>query len=79
VEVNDLNDARPAPAYTLVNLRLAAEQKTGPWTFGQLLRVDNVFDRKHVASVIVGDAQGRFYEPGPERSLYAGVRASYAF
>ena len=79
VEVNDLNDARPAPAYTLVNLRLSAEQKSGPWTFAQLLRLDNVFDREHIGSVIVGDAQGRYYEAGPERSLYGGVRATYSF
>jgi len=79
VEVNDLNQGETAPAYTLVNLRLSAEQKSGPWTFAQMLRVDNVFDRKHIGSVIVGDAQGRYYEPGPERSLYGGVRATYTF
>ena len=43
------------------------------------LRVDNLFDRKHIGSVIVGDTNGRFYEPGLERSLYAGVNASYRF
>ena len=79
VEVNDLNNDRAAPAYTLFNLRLSAEQRQGPWTFGQLLRVDNVFDRKYVGSVIVGDSNKRYYEPGPERSLYAGVSASYKF
>jgi iron complex outermembrane receptor protein len=79
VEVNDLNNDRAAPAYTLFNLRLAAEQRQGPWTFGQLVRVDNVFDRKYVGSVIVGDSNKRYYEPGPERSLYAGVSASYRF
>src|SRR5690606_35802681 len=64
VHVNDANDERPAPAYTLLNLRVSAEQRHGAWTFGQLLRVDNVFDRRHVGSVIVGDGNGRFYEPG---------------
>ena len=77
--VNDLNDARPAPAYTLFNLRLSAEQTTGRWRFSQLLRLDNVFDREHVAAVIVGAANGRYYEPGPTRSWYAGARASYSF
>ena len=79
VEVNDLNNDRSAPAYTLFNLRLSAEQQQGPWTFGQLLRVDNVLDRKYVGSVIVGDSNKRYYEPGPERSVYAGVSASYRF
>ena len=73
--VEDTNTERAAPAYTLVNLRLAAEQKSGGWTFGQLLRVDNLFDREHIASVIVGDGNGRFYEPGPTRSP-TGRRAS---
>ena len=79
VHVSDTNEEPTAPAYTLFNLRLAAEQRQGPWTFGQLLRVDNLFDRKHIGSVIVGDTNGRFYEPGLERSLYAGVNASYRF
>ena len=79
VYVNDLNNGRPAPAYTLFNLRLSAEQQHGPWTFGQLVRVDNLFDRKHIGSVIVGESNQRYYEPGLERSLYAGVNASYRF
>lgn len=79
VYVEDTNTEHTAPAYTLANLRLTAEQKSGNWTFGEMLRVDNLFDREHVASVIVGDGNGRFYEPGPTRSWYAGVRASYRY
>lgn len=79
VQVNDLNNDKPAPGYTLVNLRLSAEQRQGPWTFGQMLRLDNIFDREHISSVIVGQAQKRYYEPGPEFSWYAGVRGSYTF
>lgn len=79
VYVEDTNTEHTAPAHTLVNLRLSAEQKSGHWTFGQLLRLDNIFDREHVASVIVGDGNGRFYEPGPTRSWYAGARATYSF
>jgi iron complex outermembrane receptor protein len=78
-EVNDGNDARAAPAYTLLNLAVAAEQRRGAWSLRQMLRVDNVFDREYVSSVIVGQAQGRFYEPGPTRSWYAGVSVDYAF
>ena len=77
--LSDANDEPAAPAYTLFNLRLAAEQRQGPWTFGQLLRVDNLFDRKHIGSVIVGDSNGRFYEPGADRAWYAGAGLEYRF
>jgi len=74
--VEDTNTERAAPAYTLVNLRLAAN-RIRDWTFGQLLRVDNLFDREHIASVIVGDGNGRFYEPGPTAaSTSARARAT---
>lgn len=40
------------------------------------LRVDNLMDRRHIASVIVNEANGRFFEPGPGRawSLQLQVR-----
>lgn len=79
VFVEDLNQATPAPERTLVNLHLAADQQHGNWTFSQLLRVDNLFDTDHVGSVIVGSAGGRYYEPGPGRSWYAGISAAYRF
>ncbi|NMF87704.1 TonB-dependent receptor family protein [Aromatoleum petrolei] len=79
VYVEDTNTKRAAPGYTLANLRLTAEQRSGHWTFQEMVRVDNLFDREHVASVIVGDGNDRFYEPGPTRSVYAGIKTSYRF
>jgi iron complex outermembrane recepter protein len=79
VYVEDTNTANTAPSYTLVNLRLAAEQVQGPWQFKEMLRVDNLFDRQHIASVIVGESNQRFYETGNGASLYAGVSARYRF
>ena len=38
--VNDVNEDY-APAVTVVNLRAGLSQKAGPWTFSQLVRVDN--------------------------------------
>lgn len=37
------------------------------------LRVDNLFDRRHAGSVIVNEANGRFFEPGAGRSLTMGI------
>ncbi|MBD5803596.1 Fe(3+) dicitrate transport protein FecA precursor [Azoarcus sp. Aa7] len=79
VYVEDTNAKRAAPGYTLANLRLTAEQRSGNWTFQEMVRVDNLFDKEHVASVIVGDGNDRFYEPGPTRSVYAGIKTSYRF
>lgn len=78
-DVDDANTGHAAPAYTLLNLAVAAQQRRGSWSLRQMLRVDNVLDRDYVSSVIVGQAQGRFYEPGPTRSWYAGVSLDYAF
>lgn len=79
IEVEDTNTDRAAPAYTLFNLRVTAEQKRGDWTVGEMLRIDNLADRDHIGSVVVGDAQRRYYEPGPGRAWYAGVSLSYGF
>lgn len=79
VFVEDTNQENTAPSYALFNLRLAAEQIQGPWQFKEMFRVDNLFDRKHIASVIVGEGNQRFYEPGNGTSVYAGVSARYRF
>jgi iron complex outermembrane receptor protein len=39
-----------------------------------LARVDNLADHKHAGSIIVNDANGRFFEPGAPRSLLLALR-----
>ncbi len=77
--VNDANSDTPAPSYAIANLRLTAEQKTGPWRFTEFARVDNLFDRNYIGSVIVGDGNGRYYEPAPGRNGMVGVNARYTW
>ena len=79
VQVQDSNDARPAPGYAVFNLRARFKQEYGDWKFEQLVRWENVFDKKYIGSVIVGDGNNRFYEPAPGRAWYAGLTAQYAF
>jgi iron complex outermembrane receptor protein len=43
------------------------------------MRVNNLFDRKTIGAVIVGDANGRYYAPAPTRNALAGVGATYSF
>ena len=38
------------------------------------VRIDNLFDRRYAGSVIVGDRNGRYYEPAAGRELGLGLR-----
>jgi iron complex outermembrane receptor protein len=71
--VNELNtDA--APSYAVANARLGF---SGPWggaaTWQAFVRVNNLFDRRYAGSVIVGDSNGRFFEPAPGRNWFVGA------
>jgi iron complex outermembrane receptor protein len=70
--VNDRNtDA--APSYTVMNARIGFMQTTGRATWRQYLRANNLFDRNYAGSVIVGDTNGRFFEPAPGRNWFVGA------
>lgn len=75
---NDLNTEQAA-AYTLVNLRAGLEQRLGDWRLRQFVRLDNVADKRFAGSVIVNDANGRFFEPGPGRTWLVGLSLGRAF
>jgi len=77
--VEDSNNAKTAPSYALFNWQARFEQKVGAMTFSQVLRIDNLLDREYIGSVIVGDGNGRYYEPGPERAWYVGAGVQYQF
>ena len=76
---NDLNTAA-APGYGLAHLRWSGKLALGPADdIALLARVDNLFNRDHVGSVIVNDGNGRFYEPGTPRSLLLSARWQHRF
>jgi iron complex outermembrane receptor protein len=77
--VEDSNTAKAAPSYALFNWQARFEQKAGALTFNQVLRIDNLLDHQYIGSVIVGDGNGRYYEPGPERAWYVGAGVQYQF
>ena len=79
IYVEDTNTERPAPGYAVVNARVQARQTVDRWRFRQFLRLNNLFDRNYVGSVIVGDANKRYYEAAPGRQWTIGVSAQYTF
>jgi len=77
-DANDLADA-VAPAATVLNLRAGLAQTVGPWTFTQLVRVDNASDRRYAGSVIVNDGNRRYFEPAMPRNWLVALNATYEF
>jgi iron complex outermembrane receptor protein len=72
--VNDLNKEF-ASGYALASLRYS--QRFAITTVDQLellARVDNITNRAYAGSVIVNDANGRYYEPGAPRNALASLR-----
>ncbi len=75
--VNDAN-SDSAPASSIVNLRAGLAQSVGAWSFTQLLRIDNAADKRYAGSVIVNEANGRFFEPALPRGALLALTAKYA-
>lgn len=73
---NDANTERVA-GYALVNARVGTRWRVAGQLLEPYLGVDNLFDRDYFDNVRINDANGRYYEPGPGRTLYAGLRATF--
>jgi iron complex outermembrane recepter protein len=79
VYTEDTNTQTPAPGYAIFNARVHATQQLGKWRLKEFARVNNLFDRDYVGSVIVGDANRRYYEAAPGRNWILGMSAQYQF
>jgi iron complex outermembrane receptor protein len=69
IAVDDRN-TDDAPGHARFAWRLSSTFGDGWRAF---LRVDNLFDRRHAGSVIVNEANGRFFEPAAGRSVTFGI------
>ena len=72
VTVDDRGSGR-APGYGLLHLELARAWALPQGRLRGFARLDNALDRAHIGSVIVNEGNGRYYEPGPGRSLLLGL------
>ncbi|MBK7472123.1 MAG: TonB-dependent receptor [Betaproteobacteria bacterium] len=76
--INDRN-SDTAPRYAVVGARIGLEQRFAGLTLREFVRVDNLADRRYAGSVIVGDANGRSFEPAPGRNWSAGITVISTF
>jgi iron complex outermembrane receptor protein len=74
--VDDRN-SQAAPGYGVVSAAVARSVALGRTTARVFLRVNNLLDKGYVGSVIVNEANGRFYEPAPGRAWLAGLDLTF--
>lgn len=78
IEANDRNTAG-APGYAVAALYAGYVKRWAQWDFNAFLRVDNLFDRRYIGSLIVNEGNARYFEPAPGRSWTLGMGAAYRF
>ena len=78
VWVDDRN-SEAADASDVTNFAAGFTQLTGNWRFSEYVRVDNLANRHYAGSVVVNDANLRFYEPAPGRNYVIGAQAKLGF
>ncbi len=74
LNVDDRN-TDSAPGYATFNLAVARTFSAGPAKLRAFLRIDNLLNARYIGSVIVNEANGRFFEPAPGRSWLLGLDA----
>jgi iron complex outermembrane receptor protein len=70
--VNDVNTDYGA-GYMVANVSFAHTFQVGSTKPRVFARVDNLFNRRYVGSVIVNEANARYFEPAPGRTYLVGV------
>jgi len=65
--------SRQTSAWWVTNVRIGWDRTH----LSPFVAVQNLFNRKYVASVVVNAAAGRYYEPAPGRNLYVGCTYLY--
>lgn len=78
IMANDDNTAK-APSWTVVGLTTGYKWSYGRMDMDLFGRVDNLFDREYVGSVIVNESNGRYYEPAPGRNYGIGLNLAWRF
>jgi len=76
VWANDANTAA-APPSERFDIGIEDARRVGTRILTAYVRTDNVLDRGLIGSVIVNEANGRYFEPAPGRRWSAGMRTTF--
>lgn len=76
VYANDGN-TQSAPGHALLSLRLGKRLQFAEQSLEPYLGIDNLLGREYFDNLRINDGNARYFEPGPGRTLYAGVRVMF--
>jgi len=83
LHVDDMfaNNANTAvsESYTLSNFRVGIEATMGPFIASPFIGINNLFDESYNSNLRINAFGGRYFEPGPDRNIYAGIELRYDF
>jgi iron complex outermembrane receptor protein len=63
--------------YVVSNLRAGFRLQSTHWEFEPFMGINNLFDEEYMANVRLNASFGRYYEPAPERNVFAGLTLRY--
>ncbi|MEO5735863.1 MAG: TonB-dependent receptor [Variovorax sp.] len=78
IAANDANSASAA-GYAVAALYAGYAKRWARWEVNAFARIDNLFDRRTIGSVIVNEGNARYFEPAPGRTWTVGAGAAYRF
>lgn len=78
LQADDANTTKVS-GYSFSDLRLSWERELGNWTVEAFSGINNFFDKAYSANIRINAFGGRYYEPAPDRNMYAGLRLRYWF
>lgn len=65
--------------YLVSNLRAGFRRWLDDWVLEPFVGVNNLLDERYMGNIRLNAAFGRYYEPAPERHVYAGLELRYGF
>lgn len=70
--MDDANSLRSS-SWETMTARFGGRVALGGVSFAPVVGVSNLFDRTYAGSIVVNAAAGRYFEPAPGRTVYAGL------
>jgi iron complex outermembrane recepter protein len=73
----DNANREPVAGYGVVNFRIGRRWQLGGAELDMFAAVNNLTDKRYFGNVRINAAGGRYFEPAPQRNVYAGLRARF--